>query len=226
MKHPATRARFALIDLWHGLKPLALIAVLTLAIYAAVSWLDPQWPAWNTQALPLWLKAWLALCIVLLLLLPRRAVAVPVPALNWRLLLAAAALPALWLALARAQWLQRYLGPLMIAAAGITVIGSGIYISMDARRRRHQRGPREEEVLAEIGRRAEQSTAGGMAQLRRQYPDVFARIASRFDTHEDRTAVWLMRPHPALANQRPIDVLGMPGGEEKVLQAFEAGPNA
>ncbi len=116
-------------------------------------------------------------------------------------------------------------GPLLMAGLVIAVLGASAAASMNARRKRGVRNPREAELEADITERMQLQLPIPMAQLRAAHPHLLEKIAASFERREDHAQRWLMRPHPALNNQRPIDVIDLPDGEERVLQAFEVGPN-
>ena len=118
------------------------------------------------------------------------------------------------------------IGPLLMMGLVIAIFAAAAAVSMGARRRRDALEPREAEGSASIRQRIHLQLPIPMSQLRAAHPHLLEKIAGNFERREDDTQVWLMRPHPALNNQRPIDVINLPDGEARVLQAIEAGPNA
>ncbi len=178
MKNHMTRSRFALIELWHGLKPVLAIATLTIFI------------VWLTRRLGLPAEPDATTAISLL-----------------------------------PGGLSDSLGPLLMLGMAVAIAAAAALAAMQARHRRDARSPREAQVLAEISGQLQQQILP-MEQLSHAYPQLIARIARHFKRQDNRTQDWLLRPHPALSNQRPIDVLKLPDGEERVLHAFETGPNS
>lgn len=175
-------------------------------------------------------SAWvLALLLFLISVLPRKSSLVRIPgiAMPYRIVLLALGAFGLCAAWRFPTTLTPFTAAALCALLGIGSLLALAAIVRDQRLRDGDPGAVDRRVLEEMVIEYEQRNGHLVPDLALTHPQLFARIGALMHSRSPLgTRLWFLRPHPALGDQRPIDVLQQPDGEARLLRACELGPNA